>query len=30
MDYVKGTMLPGMNRRLPEGAPYVSEYEFIN
>ena len=24
MDYIKGTMLPGMNRRLPEGGPHVS------
>ena len=29
MDYVKGTMLPGMNRRLPEQYPCVSEHEFI-
>ena len=29
MDYVKGTMLPGMNRRLPDVDPHVSEHEFI-
>ena len=29
MDYIKGTMLPGMNRRLPEGGPHVSEHELI-
>ena len=29
VDYVNGTMLPGMNRRLPEGDPHVSEHEFI-
>ena len=29
MDYVKGTMLPGTNRRLTEGDTNVSEYEFI-
>ena len=29
MDYVKGTMFPGMNRSLPEGDPHVSEDEFI-
>ena len=30
MDYVKGTILPGINRHLPERAPHVSEHEFIN
>ena len=29
MDYVRGTMLPRMNQRLPEGAPHVSEHEVI-
>ena len=26
IDYVKGTMLPGMNRRLPEWDPHVSDH----
>ena len=30
MDHVKGTMIPGMNRHLPEVPPHVSEHEFIN
>ena len=30
MDYVRGTMLPLMNQRLPEGDPHVSENEVIN
>ena len=29
MDYVKGTMLPGMNIRLPEGDPHVLEHELF-
>ena len=29
MDYVKGTMLPGVNWSLPEGDPHVSEHDFI-
>ena len=29
LGYVKDTMLPEMNRRLPEGYPRVSEHEFI-
>ena len=30
MDYVKGTMLQGMNQRLTDGGPHVSDHEFIN
>ena len=29
MDYIKGNMIPGMNRCLSEGDPHVSEHEFI-
>ena len=29
-DYFKGTILPGINRHLPERYPNVSEHEFIN
>ena len=29
MDYIKGTMIPWMNRHLHEGDNYVSEHEFI-
>ena len=29
MEYVKGTMLSGMNHCLPEGDPHVSEHECI-
>ena len=29
MDYFKGIVLPGMNWRLPDGDPHVSEHNFI-
>ena len=29
MDYVKGTMIPGTNRRLPGGDTHVSEHDLI-
>ena len=29
MDYVKGTILPGMNRRLPKGDPHVLDNLLI-